>query len=213
MILRLHILVLLISSTTLSAAANAVELSYANLNVGYIDGVSTDDKDGRDTMHYISGNSFALELGWQLSAYRYAVEIFQGSNEASHVTAPNYPTEAFDGFIVVRSLLVNAYYDYSIGGNLQVFAGAGLGVAVVDMDEIKDDATGFLTVDEKDEAHVWQVKLGAMVGITDKLKLNLGYRYHDVADLTYRTLIHNRNFTLEGPKQQAFETGVSFQFQ
>ena len=70
-----------------------------------------------------------------------------------------------DADLKVRALMANVYADFSTGGTATPYLGAGVGVADVDVEH------------EDDQVLAGQVSAGVLFAVTEKVAIDLGYRF------------------------------------
>lgn len=133
------------------------------------------DFDGGWTASVASGRAFAsgLRVEGEL-AYR-AADV-----ESSVGIAPGAEASAI-------SLLANMVYDFNRGGQFQPYVGAGVGVTQVDgrsfnNASLPSDLVGF---DDTDTNFAYQVLAGVGVGLSERVTLDVGYRYFAAPDLEF----------------------------
>jgi opacity protein-like surface antigen len=98
-------------------------------------------------------------------------------------------TTGFCGAIVCRStdvsaysallMLANAYVDLGTWHGFTPYVGGGIGGAYVKWDSLRNTVGGITTVHEgsKNMRFAWAAMVGTSYCVTDKLKLDVGYRY------------------------------------
>lgn len=88
--------------------------------------------------------------------------------------------------VSVLTGLVNVYYDIPTGGALRPFVGAGVGFAANRISDISYTLNGRALDREQSEtktSFAWALTAGAAYAVTDKMLLDLAYRYVDVGDV------------------------------
>lgn len=75
--------------------------------------------------------------------------------------------------------LVNAYVDLGTYGRFTPYVGAGVGFAYNMMDDVLLPETGFETLGANKTSFAWALMAGTAFDLTDRLKLDAGYRYID----------------------------------
>lgn len=89
------------------------------------------------------------------------------------------------GDVDALSLIGNAIYDFNIGGKLEPYVGAGLGLARVSADGASPISTS--RIDDDDYGIALQAAAGVAYPLNERLKLTLDYRFLSVQDLNYTT--------------------------
>lgn len=103
-----------------------------------------------------------------------------------------------DGSIDSWSLMANVIYDFAPDSWLNPFVGAGVGVNRLDVKTLGqfsgvgavtpgNVAVQNLTVDDDDMAVAWQAIAGASIKATDKLKVDVTYRYLTGSDHSWQS--------------------------
>lgn len=88
--------------------------------------------------------------------------------------------------VSVLTGLVNVYYDIPTGGALRPFVGAGIGFSRNHISDISYTLNGGALDREQSETKTnfaWALTAGAAYAVTDKMLLDLAYRYVDVGDV------------------------------
>lgn len=85
------------------------------------------------------------------------------------------------------SLLANAYYDFNRAGQFQPYVGAGVGVAQIDGRTFNNAtlAANLVGFDSTDTNIAYQVLAGVGVGLSERVTLDVGYRYFAAPDLEF----------------------------
>ena len=147
------------------------------------------------------------EVGYQTNSVK-SIALFD--NGAANNQIPSgvtgYPrTNKADmrGDISVLSLMGNGYYDFDLGGKVEFYATAGIGVAQVSLHDVTTVKTaveapgsqGLVYPANPDPGYnghettlAWQVGAGLAAPISDNVKLDLRYRYFATTDFTLADL-------------------------
>ena len=177
--------------TTASAAI------YISGNLGAVFVNDADIKDDGDSAKFTfdTGGVATFAVGTTIgSAVRIEAEI---GGRVSDYDKYKYSGRSWklDGDVTTVSYMANAYYDFKNESRYTPFVGGGLGLANVeyDLDKIDGDK-----INEKDDDNVmaYQIILGGSFAATERLDIDLQYRYFATkdpdlfdADLEYQT--HN----------------------
>ncbi len=148
-------------------AAHATEGWYGRADVGY----STDG-----AVEFDGGDEFELENDWtQHLGLGYAFQNgFRLEGELGH-RFNNFGEDVLDdGDVRVWSAMLNGYYDFNRGGAIEPYIGLGVGAARLGIAATQHPTT---YVDEEDTVLAYQALVGLAIGITERLDLDIGYRY------------------------------------
>lgn len=139
------------------ASAHATEGWYGRFDVGYsVDGELE-----------IEGSEFDLDNNWMVSG-AVGTRLSNGLRvEGELAYRQNELEDVGDVEVEVVSLLANAIWDFNRGGRFQPYVGVGAGVGRLQIDEIDAEDTGF----------AWQVMAGVGVPLSERMTLDIGYRY------------------------------------
>lgn len=181
--LRNTLLLALLASAGSVTVANATEGWYGRIDVGQSFESTVDDGtefDLEDDLMYSGGLGYAFSGGWRLEG-----ELSQRKNEI----------EAFSQDVDATTLMLNAYYDFNRGGRFEPYVGLGVGYSNLDIELAGDE-----------DALAWQALAGVAIGLTDRLDLDVGYRYFNIPEADFSGIeveeVH-----------QAVTVGLRWQFQ
>lgn len=79
------------------------------------------------------------------------------------------------------SSLVNVWRDFGITKNLGVYGGGGIGAGGYRFTAVSDGNTFF---NEQQTAFAWQIGTGVIYAVSDRVTLDLGYRYYSVSPVS-----------------------------
>ena len=85
-----------------------------------------------------------------------------------------------DGDIDARTLMANVIFDIGSFGSFRPFIGAGAGIASVEADTngtLRQNRTALFAIDDSSEEFAWQGLAGFSWGLSDRLNLDVTYRY------------------------------------
>jgi len=158
----------MLATVTMGGAAHATEGWYGRADLGYsVDGALETDTDDLDFENDWSGH---LGIGHGFAnGFRLEGEFAYRSNDF----------EAFDGEATALALMANLYYDFNRDGRWQPYVGVGVGGAQVEV----DGAVGPISFDSDDTVFAYQGLAGVAVGLSDRLSLDVGYRYFVAPDV------------------------------
>jgi opacity protein-like surface antigen len=119
-------------------------------------------------------------IGYRIEEWlRAEVNLSYRQAEVDKLTAPGYTLEGA-GDASAFATLVNLYIDFMPRSPVTPYVGAGIGVAIIDVDS--DDSANVLIVNDDSTEFAWNVMAGAAWSVTDDVVLTLGYRYFSSTD-------------------------------
>ncbi len=127
------------------------------------------------------GNGFRsdLVLSWRTSKDVYADPV---------------PQDPISGKLSSHSLMANIYYDIPLGRSITPYVGAGLGVVYHNLSDLLwvDAASNAWTIAGKEEVNLaWSLMAGAAYQVTDRITLDVGYRYIDMGSVASERYVIN----------------------
>ena len=161
--------------------ASATEGWYGRVDVGMsFDAVADDgvENELEDAIIYSGGVGYAFPGGFRLEG-----ELSYHDNEFDPASQEINATAA----------MINGYYDFNRGGRFEPYLGAGVGYADYDLDF------------DNQGAFAWQALAGVAIGLTDRLDLDLGYRYFNIPEADFSGV----DVTLE---EHSIMAGIRWQF-
>jgi len=191
------------------APAQATEGWYGRLDAGYsVDG----ELEFND-----AGDGIELENDWMASGgLGYAFQNgFRAEGELAWRNNDLDEDVVDEGDVQVMSAMLNAYYDFNRGGRFEPYLGLGIGMAEVDTQ--LSAGGGLLTIDDSDNSYAYQGLAGVAIELTERLDLDIGYRYFVAPDLTYEASIDVGDDPVVGEldgeyTHQAVTVGLRWQF-
>ncbi len=183
---------LLTGASAVATVANATEGWYGRVDGGYsVDG----------NFDFENGTDYDLEDNWMAGGgVGYAFPHgFRAEGELAYRT-----NESDDGTFDIDawSAMANVYYDFNRGGRFEPYI--GLGIGVIDP-EFNDPAPEV----EVDPAFAYQALVGVAIGLTDRLDLDVGYRYLQTEGAEWEEGGSSGDGTY---MHQAVTVGLRFQF-
>lgn len=165
-----------------STASAGVYIS-GNLGAVFLLDSDFDDDDDSGNLDFDNGGVATFAVGTSVgNAGRVEVELAARVNDVDKIKYNDYGTYDVDGDVTTCSLMGNVYYDFKDGGRFSTFIGGGLGFANVEYDI--DEVGGYDISDGKEDDNVmaYQVMLGGSFAATEKLSIDLQYRFFATAD-------------------------------
>ena len=139
-----------------------------------------DNSLGSFNLGFESGYQGNLTLGYRLTPNstfgkgRVEVEIGYRQNDIDQIDFSDGSFRA-DGEATVLSLLFNTFGEYANSTRWTPYAGVGIGMAVVTLQEV--EVNGAAVVDDDDLVLAWQAAAGVSYAINPSVDLDLSYRY------------------------------------
>ena len=100
-----------------------------------------------------------------------------------------------EGDVTTTAFMANAFYDLDTGGPWKPYAGGGIGLAIVSVNDA--EILGIPVVDDDDTVFAWQVGGGVGYEITPAWILSLDYRFFATADPDFIDLTGLVPFSME----------------
>jgi OOP family OmpA-OmpF porin len=189
-----------------ATAAHATEGWYGRADVGYSTDGSVDL--GADDLDLDNDWTQHLGLGYALQ------NNFRLEGELGH-RFNNFGTGVLDdGDVHVWSGMLNGFYDFNRGGRIEPYIGAGIGAARLNLSAV----AGPISVHDDDTVLAYQAMVGLAIGITERLDLDIGYRYFVADGGEFDGVFDSEGgdtaITVDGDyEQQAVTVGLRWQFQ
>ncbi|ANP46671.1 OmpA family protein [Candidatus Viadribacter manganicus] len=187
---------------SLAGTANATEGWYGRADVGYsVDGALKVD----------GGGDLDFDDDWMVSAgVGYAFQNnFRVEGELSH---RQNDFADLDGDARALALMANVYYDFNRGGRYEPYVGVGVGGARISTEGV----IGPISWDDDATVFAYQAMVGVAIGLTDRLDLDVGYRYFVADGASVNGLFSgegNEPFQFDADyEHQAVTVGLRYQF-
>lgn len=195
-----------------AGGAYAAEGWYARADVGYsLDGEFDIRNDGvrnygspalEDQWSEHLGLGYAFSNGLRLEG-----ELGHRWNEIETT-----PFMDAGGDIHAWSGMLNLFYDFNKGGVIEPYIGLGVGGAQI-VANGRDSAPTVASFDDEDTVVAYQAMVGAAINLTDRLDLDIGYRYFTAPDVSF---VSNQTAPVEREadyEHQAMTLGLRFDLQ
>jgi len=164
---------------------------YVGGNIGF---AKADDSELTDSTvpgitvdtEFDSGLSFGAALGYDFNNFRVEGEISYQQNDIDNIGAEGVYFDA-TGDAVALSFLINGYYDFINSSAFTPYVSAGLGVAQIEFNNLNISRLGFSGSSDEDTVFAYQIGAGVGYAITEKVTIDLKYRYFGTADSEYDT--------------------------
>ena len=158
---------------------------YASINIGLAQPQDSEGNLNGDPIiaEYDLGTALGVAVGNDLgNNIRIEGELAFQSNDINNINVPGVGSS--DVVCETRStaLLLNGYYDIKNLSNVSLFFTVGAGLARVDIDSLNIAGAGPTTSSDDDTVYAYQVGVGAGFGVTEKVTLDVKYRYFATAN-------------------------------
>ena len=186
----------------LSSGASAENASndgpYVQLDVGLAIAGDSDISLGglSGVVEFDPGFAVGGAVGYRFQEYlRAELNLSYRQADIDKLTVLGYVLEGA-GDVGAFTTLVNLYYDINLGLPVTPYVGAGIGIALIDVDS--DSAANVLIVNDDSTEFAWNVMAGAASSATDNVDLTFGYRYLSSTDAKLdATVVGVGNFTMD----------------
>lgn len=174
------------------ASVSGAEGFYASGNIGVAKAGDSDIIDSTvpgttvDT-EFDTGLAFGAALGYDFNKFRVEGEISYQQNEIDKIGSQGVIYDA-TGDTTVLSFLMNGYYDFINSSAFTPFVSAGLGVAQVEFNNFNISRFGFSGSSDEDTVFAYQIGMGVGYAVTEKVTIDLKYRYFGTEDSEYDTI-------------------------
>jgi OOP family OmpA-OmpF porin len=181
---------LLSSASAIATTANATEGWYGRVDGGYsVDG----------EVDFNNGATYDLEEDW-MAGLGVGYAFGPGLRLEGELSYRTNELDTFPADVTTTSAMLNAYYDFNRGGRFEPYLGLGIGATDVEFDGTPEDV---------DVGAAWQAMAGVAIGLTDRLDLDIGYRYFQGIELEWDDGISSGDFDYT---HQAVTVGLRWQF-
>jgi opacity protein-like surface antigen len=128
---------------------------------------------------YLFGGAVGTHLTDEL---RVELELSHASWTVNSASSSFHPLKPFKGELSATYLLGNLWYDFDSEGQVIPYIGGGLGLGVPS----QDLTAGGGLKSETPLKFAFQVGVGAKFALSDKIALDIGYRFKDVPNFTQK---------------------------
>jgi opacity protein-like surface antigen len=174
-----------------SAPGYSAEGLYVSGNIGF---AMASDSDLTDSTvpgvtvntEFDTGLALGAALGYNFNRFRVEGEISYQKNDIDKIGSPGVILDP-TGDAVALSFLVNGYYDFINSSAFTPYISAGLGFAQVEFNNLDISGLGFSSSSDKDTVFAYQIGIGVGYAVTEKVTIDVKYRYFDTEDSEYDT--------------------------
>lgn len=178
---------------SISTIAYSAEGPYVSGNLGLAianDSDLTDSTAPGVTMEIESDVGLALGVaaGYDFgNNIRIEGEIAYQKNDLDKVSIAGIGEADLTGDVASLALLLNGYYDFKNKSAFTPFISAGLGFAKVELNDFNVPGSGLPDANEDDTVFAYQVGAGVGYAVTQKVSLDVKYRYFGTSDPEFDT--------------------------
>ena len=174
-----------------SATVYSAEGLYVSGNLGF---AMASDSDLTDSAvpgvtvntEFDTGLAFGAALGYDFNRFRVEGEISYQTNDVDKIGAQGVFFDA-TGDATALSFLINGYYDFKNRSAFTPYVSAGLGFAQVEFNNLNISRLGFSGSNDKDTVFAYQIGIGVGYAVTEKVTIDVKYRYFGTEDSEYDT--------------------------
>jgi len=188
---NLLIIFLCVLTFFFSAPVYSAEGFYVSGNLGF---AMASDSDLTDSTvpgvtvntEFDTGLTFGAALGYNFSRFRAEGEISYQKNDVDKISAQGVFLDA-TGDAIALSFLINGYYDFKNNSAFTPYISAGLGFAQIEFNNLNISGLGFSGSGDEDTVFAYQIGIGVGYAVTEKVTIDVKYRYFSTEDSEYDT--------------------------
>jgi opacity protein-like surface antigen len=174
-----------------SAPVYSAEGLYVSGNIGFSMASDSDLTDSTVpgitvNTEFDTGLALGAAIGYDFNKFRVEGEISYQKNEIDKIGAQGVLFVP-SGDALALSFLINGYYDIVNSSAFTPYISAGLGFAQVEFNDIDISGIGFPGSSDKDTVFAYQIGIGVGYAVTEKVTIDVKYRYFDTEDSEYDT--------------------------
>ncbi len=147
------------------------------------------DEDEGYEVDFDSGITLLGALGCDYGDYRAEGELGyqRGDLESYNVFCPKCTGSEQDisGDVTILSLMMNGYYDISLGGGFELSPAVGVGVAQIKVDNVTTGERNGDSGSLSEVTFAYQAGIGLGIPVSDGIMLDARYRYFGTTDFTF----------------------------
>jgi len=133
-----------------------------------------------------TGLTLGAALGYNFNRFRVEGEISYQTNDVDKIGAQGVFFDA-TGDATALSFLINGYYDFVNRSAFTPYISAGLGFAQVEFNDLNISGSGFPGSSDDDTVFAYQIGIGVGYAVTEKVTIDVKYRYFGTEDSEYDT--------------------------
>lgn len=160
--------------------------------------------------------SFGGGIGYNIMrGFRVDLTLDYRADADLYAYYPASPASPLTGELSSWVGLANFYYDFDMGHRITPYVGVGLGFAAHTMDAGKNIGAGdFTDFSGKTETEfAWALMAGVDIDLRSNWKLDIGYRYLDLGDVSYTDATSGtKTFIIDDLESHEIRVGLRYQF-
>lgn len=173
-----------------SSPAHSAEGLYLSGNIGLVMAVDSDFTDSTlpgitATAEFDPGWALSAALGYGFGKARVEGEISYQKTDIDKVTM-GISADA-SGDISSLAFLINGYFDFVNDSAFTPYISAGLGYAQIDLNDFNVAGSGESDYSQDDTVFAYQIGAGIGYAVSEKLTIDLKYRYFATEDPEFDT--------------------------
>ena len=133
-----------------------------------------------------TGLTLGAALGYDFNRFRVEGEISYQTNDVDKIGAQGVFFDA-TGDATALAFLINGYYDFVNRSAFTPYISAGLGFAQVEFNDLNISGSGFPGSSDDDTVFAYQIGIGVGYAVTEKVTIDVKYRYFGTEDSEYDT--------------------------
>lgn len=193
--MKKFMLALMVVFVAMGVAGTACAGVYFSGNIAYVmvnDATITDPTNPGLSGAEISldgGNGLILAVGSEFKGFRYEGELSYTQSDMERISKGAI-SESLVGDVNSISLLGNVIKDFETNKVFTPFVGLGIGVSQVEGEMVSWSGTPPITPDggDDDTVFAYQVMLGCGFKVSEKMNVDVSYRYFATSDPTFNTV-------------------------
>jgi opacity protein-like surface antigen len=174
-----------------SAPVYSAEGLYVSGNIGFAMASDSDITDSTVpgvtvNTEFDTGLAFGAALGYDFNRFRAEGEISYQKNDIDKIGSPGVILDA-TGDAKALSFLINGYYNFVNSSAFTPYISAGIGFAQVEFNDLDISSLGFSGSNDEDTVFAYQIGIGVGYAVTEKVTIDVKYRYFGTEDSEYDT--------------------------